>query len=290
MTYCWVDIRLLLDLFQMKFLRRPSSPDRALSHINRAFSKVTTQKHIDWKEVCRRKLKIPHDAVSRFAWSELYASSVDGSHAYSLHDSNRHIDRKRIGSFCVQSGAVLVSGHLSSLASYLLKAENVAEKMIQCENSSAVLSNVQIGGWIADLNLLKCSLCSDDDCEGTMQGLDVRHSELFLHEEYRKGEWTYQEIDEYYVHPPFTAVSVGILDAGNVTNEGTKELLDLEAWVYPPNACVPATMSTLFAAGASTNLDHSDDEAKGLVVKLYTMRAGEDGAIVAIRMTQCLAP
>ncbi|MCO5596303.1 hypothetical protein L7F22_050364 [Adiantum nelumboides] len=270
----------------MKFLRRPSSPDRALTQVNRAFSKVTIQKHSDhWKEACCRDLKFPHDAVSQFTWRELYASSVDGSHAYSIHDSHRHIDWKRIGSFCVQSGDVLVSGHLSSLASILA----VGDDIIQCENSSVVLSNVQTGGWIADLNLLNCSLCTDANCEGTVQVLDARHSELFLHEEYRNGEWTYEGAGEFYVHPPFTAVSVGILDAGNLTSEGSKELLNLEAWVYSPDSYVPATMSKLFAAGASTNLDQHD-EAKGLSVKVYTMRAGEDGGIVAVRMTQCLAP
>lgn len=55
-----------------------------------------------------------------------------------------------------------------------------------------------------------------------MQVLDARHWELFLHEEYRKGTWTYEETEEYIIPPPCDAASVGILDAQTLKGSSTK--------------------------------------------------------------------
>ena len=58
---------------------------------------------------------------------------------------------------------------------------------------------------------------------GTVQVLDARHWELFLHEEYINGEWKFEEIGEQVVCPsPHTSAMAAILDAKHVRSRSTK--------------------------------------------------------------------
>ena len=58
---------------------------------------------------------------------------------------------------------------------------------------------------------------------GTVQVLDARHWELFLHEEYINGEWKFEEIEEQVVCPsPDTSAMAAILDAKHVRSRSTK--------------------------------------------------------------------
>ena len=58
---------------------------------------------------------------------------------------------------------------------------------------------------------------------GTVQVLDARHWELFLHEEYINGEWKFEEIEEQVVCPsPHTSAMAAILDAKHVRSRSTK--------------------------------------------------------------------
>lgn len=54
--------------------------------------------------------------------------------------------------------------------------------------------------------------CFASFCAGTMQTLDARHLELFLHEEYKNGTWEYEEIGSRPIQKQCIAASGGIFD------------------------------------------------------------------------------
>ncbi|KAH7278609.1 hypothetical protein KP509_38G048700 [Ceratopteris richardii] len=241
-----------------------------------------------WKIICQRDLKIPLDASSKFEWHRLYAAAVDGSHTYKARHSDQHIDWVRVGTFQIESGEALALGDLSTLVPSQVDSEQNEDGKNDAL-SRTMLSNVRIGSWIADLHLVKCDICDEPDCNGTMQVFDARYWELLLHDEYKTAVWNFEELEEYIVPLSFDVASVGIVDAQRLNCENTREILKLKKWIYPTSIGYPATAVQKYAAAASTNITDTECANEGLLVKVYSMKA-RSGSIVAIRITQCLAP
>ncbi|EXB62191.1 hypothetical protein L484_017578 [Morus notabilis] len=101
---------------------------------------------------------------------------------------------------------------------------------------------------LTDLQLVRCPVCDLDTYDGTMQALDARHIELFLSEGYQNGSWDYDV--------------AGSCDIKNHIDG---------------------------ASGASFDVKHlADSLTSGLHIKYHAMRAGPDGEVVSIRITQQL--
>ncbi|XP_057954939.1 probable F-box protein At3g61730 [Malania oleifera] len=234
-----------------------------------------------WKFACLRELQVPDAGHVSFKWIQLYASAFDGSHSYAFRQQEKHIDWMRIGAFFLDSSTVLLTEKLSSPPE--IPPEGTMEKMLQ-STGSCVLNNIRTGIWIADLQLVRCPVCDQNTCDGTMQTLDARHVELFLSEGYKNGSWEYNLIGSHDIKKHTEGAAGGIFDIKHLEDPSTSEVFDLKSWVGKSNDWQPKAMITLHAAAVNTNLQ----ENEGLHVKYHAMTAGADGEVVSIRISQQL--
>ncbi|CAI7802469.1 unnamed protein product [Closterium sp. NIES-53] len=114
-----------------------------------------------------------------------------------------------------------------------------------------------------DLHLVRCPVCSLKTCEGTMQTLDARHYELFLHDEWKCGEWKYEQLASHEAPFHCPQAAGGLFDAGTI---GRQEL-----------------KARSHAVAASTNLQPNE----GLKVRCEVLK-GTGGRISGIRVSQQL--
>ncbi|XP_019080957.1 probable F-box protein At3g61730 isoform X2 [Vitis vinifera] len=135
-----------------------------------------------------------------------------------------------------------------------------------------------------DLQLVRCPVCDLNTCDGTMQTLDARHIELFLSEGYRDGSWEYRIIGSHDIKKHADGASAGIFDIKHLNDSSTSEIFNLKSWVGKPNDWQPKAMITLHAVAINTNLQ----ENEGLHVKYQAMKAGPDGEVVSLRISQQL--
>ncbi|OVA11316.1 hypothetical protein BVC80_9007g11 [Macleaya cordata] len=249
----------------------------------RWFHRLIMEEESIWKFACLRDLQVPepHQRVS-FKWNQLYASAFDGSHSYLFRQQEKHIDWMRIGAFFFDSPVALLTEKLSSPAK-IPNGETV-EKMLQA-TGSCVLNNVKTGIWIADLQLVRCPVCNLETCEGTMQTLDARHIELFLSEGYKDGSWEYQEIGSHQVKKHADGATGAIFDIMHLKDPATTELLDLKSWIAKASDWQPKARIAFHGVAVNTNLQQND---AGLHVRYHAMRAGADGEVVSIRISQQL--
>ncbi|KAH9325407.1 hypothetical protein KI387_005585, partial [Taxus chinensis] len=193
----------------------------------------------------------------------------------------RRADWMRIGAFSLDSGVVLVTDKLSELKPSFSDKEYRNFKHLPVD--SYLISNVKTGIWIADFQLVRCPVCNLKSCEGkiepvlffslklhkiveklpyspimsnvgTMQTLDIRHSELFLHKEYKEGKWEYVEIGSHKMESNCNAATAGIFDAMHINTDSTKVLLDLKAWAGKRGEWEPKVNVSSHATAVSTNL------------------------------------
>ncbi|XP_043689651.1 probable F-box protein At3g61730 [Telopea speciosissima] len=251
-----------------------------LGATNRWFHRIAMEECI-WKFACLRDLQVPEPERVAFNWIELYASAFDGSHSYSFDQQDKHIDWMRIGAFFFDSPVALLTEKLSSPVE--IPRGGTTKKMVQ-STGSCVLSNIKTGIWIADLQLVRCPVCNLNTCEGTMQTLDVRHIELFLNEEFKKGSWQYEEIGSHDIKKHTDWACGGIFDIRHLKDSSTSEVLDLRSWVGKPIDWQPKARITLHAVAVSTNLQQNE----GIQVKYHAMKGGPEGEIVSIRISQQL--
>ncbi|KAK6918221.1 hypothetical protein RJ641_016643, partial [Dillenia turbinata] len=275
-----------------------------------------------WKYACLRDLQVPAPRHISFKWIKLYASAFDGSHSFMFRQREKHIgiiflptymlssicpliklghNWMRIGAFFIDSSAAFLMEKLSPPSKIL--PETIGS-MLQ-ETGSCVLNNVKAGIWIADLQLVRCPVCDLNTCDGTMQMIDARHIELFLSEGYKNGKWEYELIGTHEVRKKAKSASGGILDFNYLKDPSSKELFDLKTWVGKPDDWQPKAMITLHAVAVNTNLQENEGKIPvldflksfntlvhsdffGLHVKFHTMRAGDDGQVVSIRISQQL--
>ncbi|KAJ4957203.1 hypothetical protein NE237_013986 [Protea cynaroides] len=231
-----------------------------LGATNRWFHRIVMQENV-WKFACLRDLQVPDPKHVDFKWINLYTSAFDGSHSYSFHQQEKHIDWMRIGAFFFDSPVALLTEKLSSPVE--IPQRGSTEQMVQ-NTGSCVLGSIKAGIWIAgalqsaDLQLVRCPACNLNTCEGTMQTLDARHIELFLNEEYKKGSWLYEEIGCHEVKKNIDGARGGIFDMRHLKDSTTSEVLDLKSWEGKPNDWQPKARITLHAVAVSTNLQPNE--------------------------------
>ncbi|XP_031376577.1 probable F-box protein At3g61730 [Punica granatum] len=234
-----------------------------------------------WKFACLRDLQVPEPKNTSFKWIQLYSSAFDGSHSYAFRQQEKHIDWLRIGAFSFDSPLALLTEKLAT--SVRIPKEENLDKMLD-SHGSFVLKNIKTGIWIADLQLVRCPVCDLNSCEGTMQILDARHIELFLNKGYQEGTWEYQVIGSHDIRKSADGASGAIFDVKHLDDPSTSAIFDLTSWVGKPKDWQPKAMIAFHAVAVNTNLQKND----GLNVKYHVMKAGVDGEIVSIRISQQL--
>ncbi|CAL5400881.1 unnamed protein product [Camellia sinensis] len=205
-----------------------------------------------WKLACLRDLQVPDPGGVAFTWIELYASAFDGSHSFMFRQQEKHIV------------AFLTEKLIPPVK---IPHEETIEKMLQL-SGSCVLNNIKTGIWIA----------------GTMQTLDARHIELFLSKGYQDESWDYKLLGSHEIKKHADGASGGIFDIKHIRDLSTSEVFDLKSWAGKPRDWQPKAMITLHAVAVNTNLQ----ENEGLHIKYHAMRAGADGEVVSIRISQQL--
>ncbi|KAI5647135.1 hypothetical protein M9H77_33140 [Catharanthus roseus] len=275
-------------------LRTPSSPADVWTEIAkfmdgktlvmlaltcRWFNRLLVDESI-WKHACLRDLQVSDPGQVGFKWSKLYAKAFDGSHSYTFRQQEKHIDWLRIGSFLFESPVALMTESLN--APLRIPKEETVEKMLN--NGCCLLENIKTGIWLADLQLVRCPVCDLNTCEGTMQVMDARHIELFLHKEYLDGNWEYELLGSHDIKKQASGACAAIFDFKHLKDQSTAEIFDFKSWVGKANDWQPKAMITLHAVAVNTNLQDNE----GLHVKYHAMRAGKNGEVVSIRVSQQL--
>ncbi|XP_062155089.1 probable F-box protein At3g61730 [Alnus glutinosa] len=234
-----------------------------------------------WKFVCLRDLQVPAPEHVAFKWINLYTSAFDGSHSYTFRQQEKHIDWMRIGAFFLESSEALLTERLSS-PEEIPKEDTIENILESC--GCCVLDKVKSGIWIADLQLVRCPVCDLNTCDGTMQTLDARHIELFLCEEYQDGSWEYELIGSHDVKKRVNGASAALFDLKHLKDRSSYAIFNLDSWMGKPSDWQPKATIALHAVAVNTNLQ----ENEGLHLKYQTMRAGADGEVVSIRISQQL--
>ncbi|KAG8391942.1 hypothetical protein BUALT_Bualt01G0239400 [Buddleja alternifolia] len=244
------------------------------------FSRIMMEDSV-WKYACLRDLQVPDPGKVAFKWTKLYATAFDGSHTYMFRQQEKHIDWMRIGAFLFDSCAALLTENL--VAPLRIPKQETADKMLQ-RYGCCMLNNIKTGIWIADLQLVRCPVCDLDSCDGTMQTLDARHIELMLSEGYQDGSWDYDVLGSHDIKKQTDGAAGAIFDTKHLKDQSTSDILDLKSWVGKRNDWQPKAMITLHAVAVNTNLQ----ENEGLQIKYQAMKAGKDGEVVSIRISQQL--
>ncbi|XP_047337328.1 probable F-box protein At3g61730 [Impatiens glandulifera] len=244
------------------------------------FNKLIKDQSI-WKFACLRDLQVPLVGTITHDWLMLYASAFDGSHSYIFSQQDKHIDWMRIGAFVFDSTEALLTDKL--ILPVNPSKDKIADQMV-LENDAFVLKNIKTGIWIADLQLVRCPVCDVDTCDGTMQTLDARHIELFLNEDYQNGSWEYEMIGSNDIKKHSNAACGGIFDMKHITDPSNDVIFDLKKWTGLSKDWQPKAKLTQHAAAVSTNLQDNE----GIHVKYHAMRAGAEGEVVSIRISQQL--
>ncbi|KAG0616554.1 hypothetical protein M758_5G124700 [Ceratodon purpureus] len=206
-----------------------------------------------WKSVFLRDIPtLSIDMRPAFSWMSLYLAACDGRHTFSYHDSEKHIDWMRIGVFCLDSGEAVATDRLKDMKQVSEATDTLQSDSILHQSYS--ISNVKKGYWIADLHLVHCPVCNLATCEGTMQALDVRHWELFLNNEYKTGEWRYEQVHTRHVAGHCDEAAACVFDANQLRSKGTQEVLDMSKWIAAPGNWVPRGITSSHGAASCTNL------------------------------------
>ncbi|KAF2593264.1 hypothetical protein F2Q70_00044241 [Brassica cretica] len=208
--------------------------------------------------------------------------NADGSHSYLFHQKEKHIDWMRIGAFTLDSRMSLLTESLSGQLK-VPRVQGTIEQMLQ-STGSCIIKDIKSGIWIADLQLVRCPVCDLSTCDGTMQTLDTRHIELFLNEEYKDGSWDYNLIGSHKLQKDTSAACGAIFDLKHVKASASSGILHLKSWTGEPDDSQPKAFITTHAVAVHTRLQKNE----GILVKYQTMKAGTDGDIVAIRISQQL--
>ncbi|XP_023637996.1 probable F-box protein At3g61730 [Capsella rubella] len=251
-----------------------------LGATNKWFNKIVMEDTV-WRFVCLRDLQVPETFPVSSSWIKIYASAFDGSHSYLSRQKEKHIDWMRIGAFVLDSRTSLLTESLSGRLK--VPREGTIEQMLH-SSGSCVINEIKSGIWIADLQLVRCPVCDLSTCDGTMQTLDARHFELFLSEGYKDGSWEYNLIGSHKLQKDAGAACGAIFDLKHLKESSSSGILNLKSWTGEPNDSQPKAVIAPHAVAVHTRLQ----ENEGILVKYHTMKAGTDGDIVSIRISQQL--
>ncbi|RID54634.1 hypothetical protein BRARA_G01938 [Brassica rapa] len=264
------------------------------------FHKTVMEESI-WRFACLRDLHVPRPFPVSSSWNKIYASAFDWM---------------RIGAFTLDSRMSLLTESLSGQLK-VPRVQGTIEQMLQ-STGSCIIKDIKSGIWIADLQLVRCPVCDLSTCDGkkalinsnmlefnvnvsvltklqtknflffhcvgTMQILDTRHIELFLNEEYKAGSWDYNLIGSHKLQKDTSAACGAIYDLKHLKASSSSGILHLKSWTGEPEDSQPKAFITTHAVAVHTRLQKNE----GILVKYQTMKAGTDGDIVAIRISQQL--
>ncbi|KAJ0255645.1 hypothetical protein HA466_0103580 [Hirschfeldia incana] len=202
-----------------------------------------------WRFACVRDLQVPKPCPVSSTWIKLYASAFDWM---------------RIGAFTLDSRMSLLTENLRGQLR-VPRVQGTIEQMLQ-STGSCIIKDIKSGIWIA----------------GTMQTLDTRHIELFLNEEYKDGSWDYNLIGSHKLEKDTSAACGAIFDLKHL--KASSGIFHLKSWIGEPDDSQPKAVVTTHAVAVHTRLQKNE----GILVKYQTMKAGSDGDIVAIRISQQL--
>ncbi|OMO64299.1 hypothetical protein CCACVL1_21877 [Corchorus capsularis] len=212
-----------------------------------------------WKVACLRDLQVPDPGHVSFSWIKLYASAMDGSHSFMFRQQDKHIDWMRIGAFSFDSDVAILSARLTGPLN-APKKENIDNVLAMLKSyGTCLLRKVKTGIWIADLQLVRCPVCNQDKCEGTMQMLDARHIELFLNQEYQDGSWDYEVIGTYEIKKKIRRAYGAIFDLKYLISKSTEGVFNFKSWIGQPDDIQPKAIIAMHAVAVNTNLQ--DNEA-----------------------------
>ncbi|AED94039.1 F-box-like domain superfamily [Arabidopsis thaliana x Arabidopsis arenosa] len=251
-----------------------------LGATNKWFYKIAMEDTV-WRFACLRDLQVPETFPVSSTWIKIYASAFDGSHSYLFHQKEKHIDWMRLGAFVLDSRTSFLTESLSGRLK--VPTEGTIEQMLQ-SSGSCLINDIKSGIWIADLQLLRCPLCDLSTCDGTMQTLDVRHIELFLSEGYKDGSWDYNLIGSHKLEKDASAACGAIFDLKHLKKSSSSGILNLKSWTGEADDSQPKAVIAPHAVAVHTRLQQNE----GILVKYHTMKAGTDGDIVSIRISQQL--
>ncbi|CAI0554117.1 unnamed protein product, partial [Linum tenue] len=99
-----------------------------------------------WKLACLSHLQVPAPDRVEFKWIQLYASATNGSHSYSFHEKEKHLDWMRVGAFFIDSPSVILSQRLT-LPLKIMKREQL--RTMLGSNGACLLSGLKTGIWMA---------------------------------------------------------------------------------------------------------------------------------------------
>ncbi|KAE8676877.1 putative F-box protein [Hibiscus syriacus] len=253
-----------------------------LSVTNKWFNHVIMQECI-WKFTCLRDLQVPDPGHVAFSWSKLYGSVVDGSHSYIFRQQEKHIDWMWIGAFSFNSEVAFLSERMVNPPVKIPEHGNI-DDMLQ-SYGSCLLRKIKTGIWIADLQLVRCPVCDLEKCEGTMQMLDARLIELFLSQGYQDRSWDYELIGSHEIKKTSRGAYGAIFDLKYLTSNSTAGIFDYKSWTGQPHDFQPKAIIALHAVAVNTNLQENQ---AGVLMKYLAMRAGAEGEVVSIRISQQL--
>ncbi|KAA3471480.1 putative F-box protein isoform X2 [Gossypium australe] len=249
-----------------------------LGTTNKWFNSVIMQNCI-WKFTCLRDLQVPDPGHVAFSWSKLYASVVDGSHSFIFRQQEKHIDWMRIGAFSFDSEIAFLSQRMSASVK-IPKQENIDDMLQSC--GSCLLRKIKTGIWIAGTiyNLFDAQYVTKKN----VKMLDARHIELFLNQGFQDGSWDYELVGSHEIKKKVRGAYGAIFDFKYLTSKSTAGIFDYKSWIGQPNDFQPKAIIALHAVAVNTNLQ----ENQGVLIKYHTMRAGAEGEIVSIRISQQL--
>ncbi|GAB2271808.1 hypothetical protein Dimus_006639 [Dionaea muscipula] len=135
-----------------------------------------------------------------------------------------------------------------------------------------------------DLQLVRCPVCDQNTCDGTMQTLDARHIELFLSEGFQDGTWDYTLLGCHETRKNVDGAIGAIFDLKHLRDSSSANLFDPKTWMGKNDDWQPKVMTTAYAVAVCTKLQPND----GLHVKYQVLRAGDDGKVMSIRISQQL--
>ncbi|XP_062189741.1 probable F-box protein At3g61730 [Phragmites australis] len=219
------------------------------------------------------------------SWRHLYFAAFSGLHAYYIRERNKHVDGWRVGGFLLESPHVLLTGKLPLPLPRWFPHDADGVRLAIEVMGACVLSDARPGIWIADMHVMRCPVCNLNNCDGTIQVLDARHSELFLEEAFWDGTLEYEDIGEHFVDEEVAAALCAIFNVKRLSSPSTACVLNTQSWIRKRDDLQPRTHGTAYAAAVNSNLQRNH----GLLTRFKAMRdTTRDGQIVSIRISQQL--
>ncbi|VVB17844.1 unnamed protein product [Arabis nemorensis] len=231
-----------------------------LGATNKWFNKIILEEETLWRFACLRDLQMGVTLTCSVSRKSILTGCC-------------------IGAFTLDSRKSLLTESFSGQLK--VPREGTIKRMLE-SSGLCVIRDVKSGIWIADLQLVRCPVCDRSTCDGTMLTLDARHIELFLNEGYQDGSWDYNLIGSHKLKND--AACGAIFDLKHLKASSSPGIPHLKSWTGKPDDYQPKAVIAPHAVAVHARLQQNE----GILVKYHTMKAGTDGDVVSIRISQQL--